>query len=75
MSIRNKSKRTMPPLFLTRYQVRDALQIGLTQVDELINSKQLKAIKQGRSVRVYWKDLWDFAKDLRNNGMNEKWEV
>jgi len=75
MSTRNKSKRAVPPLFLTRYQVRDALQIGLTQVDELISSRKLTAIKHGRSVRVYWKDLWDFAKALRNNSLNEKWEV
>ena len=75
MSNRKKSNRRMPPLFLNRYQVRDALQIGLTQVDVVIKNGNLKSIKVGRSVRVYWKDLMEYAKDLRNSGLKERWEV
>lgn len=75
MSNRNKSKREFPRLLLTRYDVRDALQIGLTQVDDLIKSGTLASVKLGRSRKVHWKDLRDFAAELRNNSLNEKWEV
>jgi hypothetical protein len=75
MSNRNKSKRKMPKLLLTRYDVRDALQIGLTQVDDLIKSGTLESIRIGRSVRVHSKVLWNFAAELQNNSLNERWEV
>jgi excisionase family DNA binding protein len=52
------------PIFACRPEAAGALGIGLNQLDEMIASGQIKAVKIGHRIKIAWTELQRFAEAL-----------
>ena len=64
-----KIKKKMRPLLFSREECAELLGCGLSKIDQVIQSGDLISFKFLGQRKVHSKDLWDFAMNLRNAGI------
>ena len=63
---RNKKKRTIQPLWLSRMEVCDVLGISTTSLDKEVRTGRIKSFKYGGSRKFHSRDVHAFSVRMRD---------